>query len=184
MDQSAYVAGFFGVLIGITITELVKGIADTIRNASRINYYIPHGILVLNLFLFIVQNFFDFQWFSRDVVAWTPVTIIRYAVPWIIICLASYLVFPSFEKEPVDFKDYFNKISLGAFKVGCVLTPLIIGWNMTTMNLPLFHFENVAVLVFCALMIWAIYSKKDWLIVAISCAASCYWLYHVIMYKK
>jgi hypothetical protein len=33
MDQSAYVAGFFGVLIGITLTELIKGIAETLKNS-------------------------------------------------------------------------------------------------------------------------------------------------------
>lgn len=39
MDQSAYVAGFFGVLIGITITELIKGIAETIRHNKRVKIH-------------------------------------------------------------------------------------------------------------------------------------------------
>jgi hypothetical protein len=50
MDQSAYVAGFFGVLIGITLTELIKGIADTIKNSKRVKYFVPHGILVTATF--------------------------------------------------------------------------------------------------------------------------------------
>lgn len=92
MDQSAYVAGFFGVLIGITLTELIKGIADTIKNSKRVKYFVPHGILVTATFVFIVQSFFDFQWLSREISQWTPLLLIRFALPWVLLCLTSYLI--------------------------------------------------------------------------------------------
>jgi hypothetical protein len=181
MDQSAYVAGFFGVLIGITLTELIKGIAETIRNMKRIKYYIPHGILVFAIFILIVQSFFDFQWLSRGISIWTPLLIIRFTIPWIIICLCSYLVFPSFDGQHViHFKDHFDKFSFGAFKFGVVLIPLIIIVNIVSLGHDFFHFENLVMTFFMGLIILAMVLKRDWLTIISLCSGTCYLFYDVL----
>lgn len=183
MDQSAYVAGFFGVLIGITLTELIKGVAKTLRNTKRIKYYIPHGILVFALFILIVQSFFDFQWFSRDVNIWTPLLIVRFTLPWIFICLCSYLVFPSFDGDHIIyFKDHFTKFSLGAFKFAAVLIPLIIGFNIVSLGFGIFHFQNLVIIIFLGLILLAIFFKKDWLTIIPLCIGTCYLLYLAFKY--
>ena len=183
MDQSAYIAGFFGVLIGITLTELIKGIAETLRNRKRIEYYLPHGIMVFAIFILIVQSFFDFQWLSRDITNWTPLLIIRFTMPWIIICLCSYLAFPSFEgTHIIHFKDHFNKSASGAYKICVVLIPLIVIVNIVSLGLTLFHFENLIMLFFLGLIILCLAFKKDWLTLIPLCLGTCYLLYHTFNY--
>ena len=184
MDQSAYIAGFFGVLIGITLTELIKGIAETLRNAKRIKYYIPHGIAVVSIFVFIVQSFFDFQSLTKDITQWTPLLLIRYTLPWVLLCLASYLITPSFEgTQIIDFKDNFNKLTLGIFKVCVVLFPLVIFVNIFSLDYGIFHIANWIMLVGWGFMLLGILINKDWIKVIIICSGTCYLLYHAIYYS-
>ena len=183
MDQSGYVAGFFGVLIGITLTELIKGIAETIRNNKRIKYYIPHGILVGTIFMVIVQSLFDFQWFSKGINIWTPILLIRFTLPWILICLSSYLVFPSFEgHDVINFKDNFDRFVSAAMKLMIGLIPLIISVKIFYIRQSIFHFENLFLVTSLSLIIATMVFKKDWLKIFILCLGTCYELYNIITY--
>jgi len=184
MDQTAYVAGFFGVLIGITLTELIKGIADTLKNTKRIKYYIPHGVLVTAIFLFIVQSFFDFQWFSKDISQWTPLTLIRFTLPWVLLCLTSYLLFPSFEgTQSIDFKEHFNKFTSTLLKFCVVLFPLAIFVNIS-LGLGIFYVDNWIMLIGLGFTLIAIFLNKDWIKVILITAGTCYLLYHSIYYGQ
>ena len=183
MDQSGYVAGFFGVLIGITLTELIKGIAETIRNNKRIKYYIPHGILVGAIFLVIIQSFFDFQWFSKGINTWTPILLIRFTLPWIAICLSSYLVFPSFEGHAViNFKDNFDRFFSAAMRLMIGLIPLIISVDIFYIGQSVFHLKNLILLTFLSLIIATMVFKRDWLKISLLCLGACYELYDTITY--
>lgn len=183
MDQSAYVAGFFGVLIGITLTELIKGIAETLKNNTRIKYYLPHGILVTAIFVFIVQSFFDFQWLTKDIAQWTPLLLIRFTLPWVLLCLISYLLFPSFDgNQIIDFKDNFNKLTSGVFKFCVVLFPLVIFVNIFSLGYSIFHIDNLVMLVSLGFTLLAIFLNKDWVRVLLLGIGTCYLLYHAIYY--
>ena len=175
--------GFFGVLIGITLTELIKGVAETIRNKKRIKYYIPHGILVGLIFMVILQSFFDFQWFSKGINIWTPILLIRFTLPWILICLSSYLVFPSFEGHDfINFKDNFDRIVSAGMRLMIGLIPLNISFNIFYTGQSIFHFENLILLTFLSLNIATMVFKKDWLRISFLCLATCYELYKIITY--
>ena len=183
MDQSAYVYGFFGVLIGITLTELVKGIADTLKNAKRIKYYIPHGVLVAAIFVFIVQSFFDFQGLTKNIAQWTPLLLIRFTLPWVFLCLISYLIFPSFDgNHIINFKDHFNKITSGVFKFCFVFFPLVIFVNIFSLGYSIFHTSNWIMLGGLGFTILAIFFNKDWLKILIVYLGTCYLIYHAIYY--
>jgi hypothetical protein len=183
MDQSAYVAGFFGVLIGITLTELMKGIADTIKNSKRVKYYIPHGILVTATFVFIVQSFFDFQWFSREISQWTPLLLIRFSLPWVLLCLTSYLLFPSFEgNDTIDFKGHFDNFSSGVIKFSFVLSPLIVAFYIFRLNYSIFHIENLVVIAGLGFSLLAFFLDKNWIRVLFISLVTCYLVYKVVFY--
>ena len=187
MDQSAYVTGFFGVLIGITLTELIKGIAETIRHKERVKYYIPHGILVGAIFIFLIQSFFDFQWFSREVTSWTPILLIRFTLPWILICLASYLVFPSFDGDDIiNFKDQFDRFCAGVLKLMLPLIPLIISFHIFYLRLGILYFQNPILLGVWSLIVVSMVLRKNWhwLKILFVCLAASYGLYNIIYYGQ
>lgn len=183
MDQASYVAGFFGVLIGITLTELIKGVAETLRNGKRIKYYVPHGILVGEIFMFIIQSFFDFQWLSRDIHNWTPILLIRFTLPWILICLSSYLVFPSFDgSETINFKDNFDRFFFSGMKVIVGLIPLIISVNIFYIHQSPFHMENLMLMIVFASLIITIIFRREWQKILILWLGAVYELYHILSY--
>jgi hypothetical protein len=141
--------------------------------------------LVANIFIFIVQSFFDFQWLTKDIDEWTPLLIIRYTLPWVVLCLASYLLFPSFEgNEIIDFKDNFNKFSTGGFKFCVVLIPFVMFYNITYLSRAFFDVENLFMLIGLTFALVAIFIKKDWVRVFAVSLGTCYLIYHALFHGQ
>lgn len=107
MSASEYVAGFFLVIIGFAVSELLKGTAELIRERKRIKFYWPYLLMIpfvlevlmfLFLWLFTEVNKPGAEWSVAELIAITMVV-----APYAFIC---YLMFPSQIDERLDLKIY------------------------------------------------------------------------------
>jgi hypothetical protein len=163
MNQHEYVTGFFGVLIGFTLTELIKGSAETLKNSGRVKYYFPHGLALILLFFNIILNFFDFNIILNWVENWTALLLIRYSFPTIFTCFFVYLIFPSFDgTEEVDFRKHYFKV----FPIIFILLILLTVFTLVRNVLLFGHDLSDITIIFPLLILFAALSalliKKDW----------------------
>jgi hypothetical protein len=152
MNHHEYVAGFLGILLGFTLTELIKGIAETFLNWERVKYYYLHSIVVVFVLIVIVLNFFHFFQYFHITKIWTPMLLLRSTFPLIFICFICYILFPSFtaNNEVVDFKKHCNKIFPILYFISILLTSMTLIINLFREELPLYSFENrVHLILFC-----------------------------------
>jgi hypothetical protein len=106
LSAPEYVAGFFLVIIGFAVSEVLKGSAELIRERKRIRFYWPYllmipfvleVLMVVFLWLFTKVNKGS-EW---SVVELTALTLV--VAPYAFI---SYLIFPSQINEDIDLKEY------------------------------------------------------------------------------
>lgn len=163
MNQHEYIAGFFGVLIGFTLTELIKGAAETLKNVERVKYYYPHGLALILLFFVIMLNFFDFYFVFSWVDHWTPMLLIQYSFPAIFVCFFSYILFPPFEGTgKVDFRRHYFKIFPTVFILLIFLTLLTIARNLFLFAHNVFEVTIIFPLLILVAALGALLVKKDW----------------------
>jgi len=179
MNQHEYVAGFFGVLIGFTLTELIRGVAETFKNLHRINYYYPHALSVVLLFFLILLNFFDMFTDFRAAEDWTPIVLIGETTPLIFVCFFCYMLFPSFGGDDVvDFRAHFMRILPTILKLGLVVIVLTFVGNNFWYEKDLFDIANIVLACMFILSVVCLLYKKDWaiyLLFAILLPGVMYW---------
>jgi hypothetical protein len=179
MNQHEYVAGFFGVLIGFTLTELIKGVAETFKNLDRVKYYYPHGLFVILMLFTIILNFFDFYKFFSWVGVWTPLLLLRYTFPSIFVCFLCYMLFPTFNtNEKVDFREHYFKLSRTIHFLIMSMIVLIVIRNIFFIRNELFGIANVLMVLIFLVSLGGLLIKKDWaqyLFLTIAFTAVVYW---------
>jgi hypothetical protein len=109
MSPPEYIAGFFLIIIGFAVAELLKGSARLIRERKQIKFYWPFFIIIPFLFEILI---FWFIWIFSMIKSdtdqvWTVFEIIDISIQVIPWAFVSYLIFPSRIKEGFDMKDFY-----------------------------------------------------------------------------
>lgn len=163
MNQHEYIAGFYGVLIGFTLTELISGIARTIKNLERVKYFYLHALASVLTFLLIIFVFFEFFQFFMVVKDWSPLSLLRFSFPAIFVCFFSYLLFPEFAEGVVDFKEHYFKIVPKVWMLGVIDNILVLIRNIYHHGFAILVTpeSGIAIVFIVALSILAI-TKRHW----------------------
>lgn len=109
MSPTEYIAGFFLIIIGFSVSELLKGTARLIRERRQINFYWPFYLVIPFIFEILI---FWFIWVFTMINAdtdkvWSIFEIADISIqviPWAFI---SYLMFPSRIKEGFDMEKFY-----------------------------------------------------------------------------
>ena len=164
MSSNEYIAGFFGIMIGLSITELLRGIYETIINSKKVKYFIPHGIGLADCFLIIVIFFFDYFRVMRTTETWTPLTLVSQAFPLIIIFFLTMLAFPSFKDDIIDFKEHTKRIWPKLYLAGFAICVLLVLRNIFVTGLEPTSPINVSLyLQIPVYLLGWVYRQKDWI---------------------
>jgi len=163
MGKSEYIAGFYGILIGFTLTELIKGIAETLKNRDRIKYYYPHGLFVTLIFNITILSFFDFYYFLSVVKDWTPLLLIQNTFPAIFLCFCTYVLFPQLIEKSIDFRAHYFKATPIIFRLAVVMIILILIRNIFLQHIHPFYIANVFLILLLLIVTLSIFLKKDWI---------------------
>ncbi len=109
MSAPEYIAGFFLIIIGFAVSELLKGSARLLRERKRVNVYWPYVLVIPFIFEILI---FWFIWVytmikSEPDQTWSIFEIADISlqvVPWAFI---SYLIFPSTIKDGFDSRKFY-----------------------------------------------------------------------------
>jgi hypothetical protein len=108
VSATEYIASFFLVIVGFTISELLKGSARIVRERRRIKFYWPYLVVLPFAYEMMIFWFLHlFEVVTGHVGAWSTrdlAIISLQVIPWAFI---SYLIFPSRINEGFDMKAFY-----------------------------------------------------------------------------
>jgi hypothetical protein len=127
------------LIIGLGITELLNGVALSIRNKKTISLYWIHSLFVVIVFLALVQQWWEI-WNLRDIQSWTfPGFLMMLGGP-IGLYLIAHLLFPE-PIEGLNFRTYYYEESLPILVlailtvlVSSAFRPLVFGENIFSVD--------------------------------------------------
>ncbi len=172
MTSSEYISGFFGIVIGMSITELLRGIYKIMINSKKVTYFIPHGIGLAAFFLTIIIFFFDYFRLLKLTTEWTPITLILHTLPLALVFFVSMMFFPSFKEDRIDFKEFTKSSGPKLYLAGLSVSLFLIIRNFTVLTDDSFsinHSIPLLILLPFFLLGW-IYRKADWVYYVVNSA--------------
>ena len=119
MDAFSFVFSLFGLLLGLSLTEVLGGFVRALkaRRRIRLGYLTP----LLGIFMMLdITSFWMDAWKLRDVIPATNRSLVVGVIITSIYFFAASLVFPDDPEREADFDDYFfrhKKQVLGAILV-------------------------------------------------------------------
>jgi hypothetical protein len=93
------------IIVGLGLTEILTGVARSIRCRTSVEAYWVHSILVIALFIALLQQWWEI-WGLRDTAEWSFLALLIMLAAPVCLFLSAHLVFP----EPVEGKvlrDYY-----------------------------------------------------------------------------
>lgn len=106
-DQLVHIRIMLGVIMGLSLTRLLSGLATFVQHKDREHIYLVHLGWVLFLFSAVI-HFWWFQFSLHNVVRWSfelYLFLICYAALFFLICT---ILFPDRKEEHFNFTDYFH----------------------------------------------------------------------------
>jgi hypothetical protein len=108
MDRFSFFFGFYGLILGLAVTELLNGLGKLVRAGALRKLGWQTGLLALFLLLVIIATWIDAWESLRDVTLdiahlWAP------ALVAILYYLAAAIIFPEHPAEWPSLDDYFAK---------------------------------------------------------------------------
>jgi hypothetical protein len=126
LSATEYIASFFLVIVGFTISELLKGSARLVRERRRIKFYWPYLVIlpfVYEMLIFWFLHIFTMVTGHSGVWSTKDVGMISLAVvPWAFI---SYLIFPSRIPDGFDMKQFYFDMAKVVIAITTMLGVLV-----------------------------------------------------------
>jgi hypothetical protein len=123
MDLFSYIAIVPSIIIALGITRLLTGIGKILERREKVHNYWVHLLWSLNVFLFMVLNWWIlFRWQFQQV--WSfPLFLFLLLTPTVTFLLTVILFREPFE-EPMDFQKHFYEDHRWFFAIAALLPPL------------------------------------------------------------
>ena len=123
MDAFSYISIVPSIIIALGITRILTGIGKILERRDKVQNYWVHILWALNLFLYMVLNWWVlFRWEPWS--SWSfPLLIFLLLTP-IVTFLQSVILFPDPFDEKMDFKKHFYEDHRWFFTLAALLPPL------------------------------------------------------------
>ncbi len=123
METFSYLAILTSIVLGLGITRLLTGIGKLLHAHGRISVYWVHLVWSLNLFLFIVLNWWIlFRWHTQT--EWTFFIFLFVLLSPTVSFLLAVLLFPEPLEDGTDLKKHFYANHRPFFALATLLVPL------------------------------------------------------------
>jgi hypothetical protein len=123
MDTFSYISIVPSIIIALGLTRLLTGIGKILERRDQVQNYWVHIMWALNLFLYMVLNWWVlYRWNIQS--TWSfPLFIFLLLTP-IVTFLQSVILFPDHFEEKIDFKKHFYEDNHWFFTLAALLPPL------------------------------------------------------------
>jgi hypothetical protein len=109
-----HVVVVMSIVLGMTVTQLLKGAAQIYRTRARVRTYWLHWAWTVLLVIFTMFLWWTF-WSYRSIEDWTFPRFVLYLSPIILFYFLASLAFPDPSEAVVDLKQYFYANRKGFF---------------------------------------------------------------------
>ena len=123
MDPFSYLSFLTSIVLALGVTRLFTGLGKLLQHRGRITLYWVHLMWMLNIFLFLLLDWWIlFRWSSQT--SWTFFLFIFVLLTPIVAFLLTVLLFPDQIEDGIDLKAYFDRNRRWFFLLGAFPPPL------------------------------------------------------------
>lgn len=108
MEPFEYFVVLSSIILGLGIAQILTGIADIVSNLGNSKPGIAHSILVFNVFILHIQEWWYTYQYSFDIKVWTLPLVLFLLVYPILLFLLARMIFPTgLRNHETDLDEYY-----------------------------------------------------------------------------
>jgi len=155
-----HVVVVMSIVLGLSVTQLLKGLAQLYRTRSQVRPYWLHTAWIVLLILFSLLLWWLF-WNYRSIEEWSFVRFILYLSPMIVFYFLTSIVIPDPSDHVTNYKEYYFSTRVGLFGTFAVQIVLAHAAGVIIRGLPLLDRSDPFRLVMVALLLIAMRSTSE-----------------------
>lgn len=148
MAEYQHVVVVMSMVLGLAVTQLLKGVAQLYRTRNRVRLYWLHGVWVALLILLSFLVWWTY-WNYREITNWNFFRFVLYPSPTIVLYFLAAIMIPDPSESVTDLKAYYYSNRVGFFGTFALYGILAGLTAMLVRGLPLLDPSNL----FRALMV-------------------------------
>ncbi len=123
MDPFSYLSFLTSIVLALGVTHLLTGVGKLLQHRGRITIYWVHILWMLNVFLFLLLDWWIlYRWSSQE--TWTFFLFIFVLLTPIVSFLLTVLLIPERIEEGLNLMAHFDQNRRAFFILGALLPPL------------------------------------------------------------
>lgn len=95
LEPFEYVIVLFSLILGLGIAQILTGVADLCSNLRNVKTYLPHTVLIFNVFLLHIQEWWYSYSYMVEVQGWTLPLVMSLMTYPILLFLLARMLFPT-----------------------------------------------------------------------------------------
>ena len=140
MEPFEYVVVLFSLILGLGIAQLLTGIADIVSNLKNTKTGLAHSVMIFNVFLLHIQEWWYSYQYANDVEVWTLPLVLFLLIYPILLFMLARMLFPTglrghetnLEEYYYDQWKWFFGIILSIIVVSFLQNIIVSGWAITS----------------------------------------------------
>lgn len=163
-----HVVVVMSIVLGLAVTQLLRGIAQVYRARARVRPYWLHGAWVALLLLFSLLLWWTY-WNYRDIAEWNFLLFVLYLSPTMIFSFATALAFPDPAEPARDMREYYFSNRVGIFGTLALYGVMAGVTAVVVRGLALLDLSNLVRLILVVLLVVAMRASSERVHVVVLC---------------
>lgn len=160
MAPYQHVVVVMSILLGLSVTQLLKGLAQIYRTRNRVRPYWLHTAWVVLLIVFSLLLWWLF-WNYRTIEEWSFFRFVLYLSPMIVFYFLTSLAVPDPSDPVVSYKEYYFSSRVGFFGTFALQVVLAHAAGVVVRGLPLLDPSDPFRLATVGLLLIAMRSRSE-----------------------
>src|SRR5258705_772415 len=155
-----HVVVVMSIVLGLSVTQLLKGLAQLYRTRNRVRPYWLHTAWVVLLILYSLLLWWLF-WNYRGIEEWSFFRFVLYLSPMIVFYFLTSIVIPDPSDPVINYKEYYFSSRVGFFGTFALQVVLAHAAGVVVRGLPLLDPADPLRLAMVALLLIAMRSTSE-----------------------
>ena len=155
-----HVVVVMSILVGLSVTQLLRGVAQLYRSRSRVRMYWLYSAWIALLALFSSLLWWTF-WSYRGIAEWNFLLFVTYLSPGVVFYFLVALAIPDPSDAVDDLREYYFSNRSGFFGAFALYGAVAAVTAVVVRGLPLLDLSNVFRIAMVALLLTAMRSASE-----------------------
>jgi hypothetical protein len=157
MAAYSHVVVVMSIVLGLAVTQLLKGVAQLYRTRRRIHVYWLHTAWIAFLAVFSLLLWWTY-WHYRDIEEWTFFRFVLYLSPTVVFYFITAIAIPDPTEGVTDLREYYFANRAGFFGTFALYGVCAALAAVFVRELPILDPSNlfrVGMVLLCLLLVWS-----------------------------